>query len=209
MVIAPKQYAGETVVCLGGGPSLTQADVDRCRGRARVIAVNDAYRLAPWAEVLYGCDTRWWRWQDGAPAFAGQKWSLDGPNWATLQNRFTDIALIGRGQTTGLSLDPGEICTGSNSGYQAINLAVLFGARRIVLLGYDLQATDGLTHWFGSHPEPYHEPPPFALYLQHFPTLVAPLQAAGVELINATRETALTCFPRVDVDAIFPVEVPA
>ena len=56
----PPIWRGATVVCLGGGPSLTAADAAQCRGRARVIAINDAYRLVPWADLLYFCDYRWW-----------------------------------------------------------------------------------------------------------------------------------------------------
>jgi hypothetical protein len=52
-------WAGETAVLVASGPSLCPSDVDRVRGRARVIAVNDGYRLAPWADVLYACDRRW------------------------------------------------------------------------------------------------------------------------------------------------------
>ena len=59
------------------------------------------------------------------------------------------------GHGTGLSLDPDKLVTGHNSGFQALNLAVLAGARRILLLGYDGKAgQDGRTHWSGGHPRP-------------------------------------------------------
>ena len=63
----------ETAVCLGGGPSLAPQQVDTVRGKARVVAVNDAYRLAPWADVLYVCDHKWWGWHPAALDFAGEK----------------------------------------------------------------------------------------------------------------------------------------
>jgi len=43
----PRLWPGETFVCLASGPSLTQADVDYCRGKARVIAIKDVLHLAP------------------------------------------------------------------------------------------------------------------------------------------------------------------
>jgi hypothetical protein len=65
----PEEWRGATAVCIGNGPSLTQAQVDFTRGardangRVRVIAINDAFKLAPWADVLYFCDDKWWQWR--------------------------------------------------------------------------------------------------------------------------------------------------
>ena len=38
----PSLCPGGTVVCLGGGPSLHADDVDYCRGKATVVAINDS-----------------------------------------------------------------------------------------------------------------------------------------------------------------------
>jgi len=44
---------------------------------------------------------------------------------------------------------------------------------------------------------------PYQTFQSAYPTLVEPLRAAGVEVLNCSRETALTCFPRVAlVDAL-------
>ena len=48
VVRVPRLWPGETVAILGGGPSLTPADVDFCRDKARVIAIKEAHRLAPY-----------------------------------------------------------------------------------------------------------------------------------------------------------------
>ena len=69
----PRLWPDATVVCIGSGPSLTAEDVDYCRGRAKVIAINNAYQLAPWSDVLYACDGAWWDWHQGAPDFGGIK----------------------------------------------------------------------------------------------------------------------------------------
>lgn len=184
----PRLCTAGTIVCLGGGPSLTATDVNAVRGQANaVIAINDAYRLAPWAEVLYACDAKWWYWHHEKPelqAFAGLKFALD-PS----AKRFRGVQVLRKTGETGLELDPTGLRAGRNSGYQAINLAVHLGAARIVLLGYDMQGG----HWFGHHPD--QSGPPFNICLQRFATLVAPLKAAGVEVINCSRKTALTCFP--------------
>lgn len=193
----PKLWPNSTVVCLGSGPSLTQADVDRCREHARVIAVNDTVRMAPWADVLYAADVKWWRRFAGVPGFRGFKYSImaNTGNRPTAQEEFRDIRILRNTGTNGLELQPDALRTGCNSGYQAINLAVHFGARQILLLGYDMHGD----HFFGSHPDKTR--PPFAMCLPLFPTLVAPLKAAGVSIVNCTPRSAITCFPMGTLDA--------
>lgn len=183
----PRLWPESTVVCLGTGPSLTPADVDFCRERARVIAVNDAYTIAPWADCLYAADGKWWKWHKGAPGFVGMKYSIE-PHDA---HKASAVMLKNLGRP-GLSLDPAGLCLGTtaNSGYQAINLAVHFGARRILLLGYDMRGS----HFFGVHPD--NSLPRFERVVPGFQTLVAPLAALGVTVINCTPRSALTCFPR-------------
>jgi len=168
---------------------VTQTDVDYLRGKVDgVIAINDSYRLAPWADVLYACDGKWWYWhyEKGAKGFAGLKYSID-----PVARRHRGVQILQKTGETGLELKPTGLKAGRNSGYQAINLAVHLGARRVILLGYDMRGD----HWFGQHPDKSR--PPFVICLARFQTLVEPLAKAGVEVINCSAKTALTCFPRM------------
>lgn len=189
MTQVPKLLQDGTAVCVAGGPSLTREDVEYCRGRAFVVAINDAYKLAPWAEVLYACDATWWKWNHGVPGFAGLKFALQ-PH----ARRFaSDVTVLENTGIDGFEPEPTGLRTGKNSGYQAINLSVHLGARRILLLGYDMQRTGGRGHWFGEHPQIGCSP---TVFRAHFQTLLKPLRALGVTVVNCSRETALTCFPR-------------
>lgn len=186
----------DTFALIGGGPSLTVEDVEYVRHRARVIAINDAYKLAPWALTLYAADKKWIDWHDGVPDFKGMKYSIEShdtttrPHWTVLRNTGTH----------GLELQPRGLRTGYNSGYQAINLAVHFGAKRIVLLGYDMAPNpDGPSHWFGEHPDKI--PSPYPEMRAAFESLVDPLAAIGVDVVNCSRRTALTTFPCVPLHA--------
>jgi hypothetical protein len=92
------------------------------------------------------------------------------------------------------------IYLGGNSGYQAVGLALHFGARRVILLGYDMQATGGRTHWHGNHaklgnplPDRYPE------WRRQFSAMNRELPE-GVEIVNATRESALTSFARMPIE---------
>lgn len=191
----PRRWPGATIVCLGGGPSLTPADVDAVHAAGlHTIAINDAYRLAPWADVLYACDQQWWTWHAGVPSFTGPRYALA----ASIPITWPDIVVLENTGWTGLELAPTGLRAGHNSGYQAVNLAVHLGAARVLLLGYDLGPDGALTHWFGDHPSLV--PSPYAEMRAAFETLVAPLAAIGVEVLNCSRRTALTAFPCVALE---------
>ena len=51
----------------------------------------------------------------------------------------------------GFSTTPGLIHQGQNSGYQALNLAVLWGAAKVLLLGYDMTLQGLRVHFVGNH----------------------------------------------------------
>lgn len=186
----PLEFPGGTVLCVASGPSLTQADVDYCLGRVDMaIAVNTSYQAVPWARALYAADAQWWSWHKGVPAFAGARYSVstEAARWG--------VSILRNTGKEGLETSPDGLRTGHNSGYQAINLAVLYGAKRIVLIGYDMQfGPKGQRHWHPDHPSERQSP--FRTFIQSFASLVAPLSQLGIRVINCTRQTSLTCFTR-------------
>lgn len=102
---------------------------------------------------------------------------------------------------TGLAADRRYLVTGANSGYSAVNLAIhLNNGAPVVLLGYDMTGS----HWFGQHPAPLRNPEElhFRQWREHFATLAeaARRRDKTIEIINATRETALICFPRMSLE---------
>ena len=215
---APKLWPQSTVVCIASGPSLTPGDCDLVReahldGTVKVIVINTSYQLAPWADCLYACDARWWKWHDGAKDFRGLKYSLNPHVDPPAQARYSlpcdyGVTVLKNTGTTGLEVDPTGLRTGHNSGYQAINLAVHLGAKKIVLLGYDLKrAPDGKVHWHGDHRQATSVP--LSLFLPTFQTLVKPLRALGIAIENCSRESALTCFPRVSLREALSARAPA
>lgn len=178
-------------MCIGGGPSLTRDDVHAVRGLARVIAINDAYVLAPWADVLYACDKKWWDWHKNVPDFQGMKFSLEAAQTVSDPS----IQILKNTGSLGFDPNPNALRTGLNSGYQALHLAVgRFGATRILLLGYDMGCDGTKSHWFGEHPDK--QPSPYPQMRAAFEHLVEPFAALSVTVINCSRRTALTTFSR-------------
>lgn len=208
MTSVPKVWHGSTIVCIGTGPSLTHEDVEFCRDKARVIAINDAYTVAPWADVLYACDVKWWKWHNGVPAFTGLKYALAPKTNDRIGDqviRQAGIQALQNHGTYGLSLDPTGVSTGHNSGYQAINVALHFGASRIVLLGYDMgRSPKQASHFFGEHRD--RSQPPYERCLAAFATLVAPLRAASVDVVNSSRHSALRCFPQITLEESLAIQ---
>jgi len=101
----------------------------------------------------------------------------------------------------GLSKKQGVIHRGSNSGYQAINLALHLlgeGGGRIILLGFDMMMHGDMRHWFGNHPQPFNHASNYADFVGHFQT-INPAEY-GLEIWNCSRRTALTHFPCHDLD---------
>lgn len=196
---APKLWPGERVVILGGGCSLTPEDVEFCRGKARVIAIKEAYLLAPWADVLYACDAKFWRFYDGAQTFTGLKYTIEQDPAQEQHTAWPGVHILKNTGQEGLELDPSGLRTGYNSGYQAVNLAVhLAGPTEIVLLGFDMWSGPNGQNWFGPHPN--HVDSPYPIFLQAFQSLVEPLKAAGVRVVNSSRVTVMNSFPRVPLE---------
>jgi hypothetical protein len=186
------QWSG-TVVGIASGPSLTAQDCELVRASGLpVIVTNTTFRLCPWADALFGYDVNWWTWHinEVRATFRGMLFAHGSNHAKHVQSasahpRYRDFY---------------------NSGACAIALVVACGAKRVVMLGYDCQLTGGKTHHHGNHPQAK------GFWncgsLKRWPEDFAKLAqwARGTEIVNASRVSALECFPRVTLeDALEPV----
>jgi hypothetical protein len=202
--VTPRWHDGRTVIVAAPGPSLTQEVADRCRGFT-ILAVKEAYRLFPWAEVLYGCDGKFWDRRDGCRDFTGERWSSHGERGVddkTSAAAKYDLHLVRGKAGSTFSLDPKFIHYGSNSGFQAINLTILFGATSIVLVGFDMREVDGNPYFFGKHPA-RNVAAPYAKFAPLFAAAAKQLPPS-IRIVNATPKSALKCWPMMDLDSALP-----
>ena len=169
-----------TAVCVGRGPSLRPDDLSYCQGKAFVIAIN---QVVPWADMLYAADWEWWISHPEAHTFTHSKYACEVRNRRPFNTAglpaLTVLKNLGH---LGWSDEPSAVYSGGHSGYQAIQVAAHCGATRILLLGYDMHP---------SGPKPHR----FTRWRDTYPVLAEAAKTRGIEIINCSRQTALTVFP--------------
>jgi hypothetical protein len=138
------------------------------RGR-RVGAVGNCFELAPWADFLAANDSAWWRAHPAAHQFAGRKFSCN------------DVAGVERCAMGSCSW---------NSGVLALQVAVLLGARRIELHGFDMQGT----HFFGPYTNGLANTAPARRQIHFYQYARWAAANPHVDVVNRTPGSALTCF---------------
>lgn len=171
---------------MASGPSLgddNYADVELIRQLGlKTIAVNNTWEHARFCDVIYAGDGIWWRHHAKHIDIKATRWSLNRSCVNLYHCHY-------RARVTK---------NGYNSGANAIELAVnVYKANPVILLGFDCS----LKH--GKHHHPDHtktknpEPERVALWHSQFAQIRKLLGNARV--INCSRETELSCFPRADL----------
>lgn len=178
----------EPALIVGCGPSAAAVDLEQFQDHL-VIAINEAWRLCPWADVLYGTDDAWWD--------AGR-----GDGFAGLNVRGSDLRIEG----DEISFDPAFIGSGGTGAFQALNLAVQWGVKSIGLIGVDCRLDLG-EHWHERSPVQRAALSQSAVdrWIKAFDGAAPVLAAAGVEVVNYSGVSALTGFrkePLPEVSAL-------
>lgn len=199
----PRIFEGQTCAVLASGESMSQTVADQVRqSGVRCVAVNNNYQLAPWADVVYAADARWWQvYQNkGVMKCSGLKVCAESvmvEGVETLKN------------TGCFGFDPDRSCirTGGNSGYQGIHLAAHAGASRILLCGFDMHGG----HWHPDHDvaELLRNPDDarFLRWIPRFTELAQELSERGIEVLNCTPGSAIKCFPFESLENALSVQV--
>lgn len=194
MWTAPRDWPGETVFVLAGGPSVLDLDLSLLEGR-RVVAVKSAWLMYPAADILFFADGRWWKQPDLQPrSFAGLI--------VTTAAEIGDprVMKMKKVVPTALSDKPDTLALARTSTTGAINLAVHYGAKRIVLLGVDGKlAPDGRRHNHGLRwPWPKGATAAaFADQIREYRAIAPSAVRLGVEIVNANVDSSVDAFPKM------------
>lgn len=197
-------WEGRDVYILGGGPSLVKFDWSSLIDRA-VIGCNSAFFLG--ADICNICvfgDLKWWE------TF---KWDLQSYKGLVVTNvrqlRDSDCSWLFTMLRKPKGLGHKSLGWNSNTGASAINLALILGAKRVYLLGFDMKlGASSKVNWHDKQiqkcfPEVYDR------FKIGFENVACELNEKfpGCEIINLTEDSNLNAFPKQSIIEHFSVEV--
>lgn len=132
-------WKDEDVFVIGGGPSLKYVDLDKFLMDKKVIGVNDAY-LFKCTKILFFGDVSWFNKHGELikdlqiPIYSTSGIGQYGiKKMLTIGSKFSD--------------QPMKLFWGGNSGDAAMNMALLLGAKRVFLLGFDKKKDGRESNW--------------------------------------------------------------
>jgi hypothetical protein len=194
----PREWPWERAIVICGGESVKaqRALVPQLQGR--VIAVKHGVLLRPDADVLFFAGERP---AEIAPpclaAFRGQYIVVRGRG----HQAFPDSSKrVWRTTTHERWSDDPTMVAGFDAGTSAINLAMLFGATEILVLGMDMLGG----RWFTGEIDHYLPQPPESDFQRHMsvlPSLAADAKAKGVRIVNCSPISRVACFERQPLEA--------
>ncbi len=205
-------FKDQTVFILASGPSLTQEVCDKIKGR-NAIVVNASFKQAPWAKVWYFTDGHIYeKYRDEVASWPGEIVCMSKMAKQELNKQIKRVWGVGDPTSSIQSLQDfpplghHSIRQGRSSGHTAVSLAIALGASRIMLVGFDMRFVEGREH----HHSEYQGPRDAMLYEREFiPGFegwnTAALRA-GVQILNATPQSAVTEFPMVSLEEVLQCE---
>lgn len=185
-------WDGQDAYIIGGGPSLKSFNWDLLRGR-NTIGCNSAYLLGPAiCKVCFFGDHKFFlKYQTELQEFQGlvvtncRRFLTKPVPWLkAMHRRPRGLAL---GDTLGWNF---------SSGAAAINLALLFGAARVFLLGIDLRSEEGQHNWHDRQPD-HLTPQTYQRFQRGFQCVAddLPKLFPGRQVISISDEDHLGLFP--------------
>jgi hypothetical protein len=194
-------WSDRPVLIVGTGGSLKGFDFKMLDGLGYILAVKEAVWDLPFADLCFGLDLNWIerRKEDfkkltmpiylAAPVDSHEK-CID------IESAFY---LKRRRRANGLSEMPNEIESGGNSGFGALNVAVLKKARSIYLFGFDYggahYCVDRYSHLPAGHNAKY-----LPTWGTNFVAALPQLKRLGVEVTNASPNSSVSAFKKCSID---------
>jgi hypothetical protein len=184
----------DRVIVAASGPSIAAVTPEQVLSAgATVIAVNGAIDWLGRADYWFTLDPSQVNTVRARHRVEGCRYVMALPRIAWCPMGVTRLLrvegkLFGKARAPGgLSRDHGAINTG-NSGFGALNLAYHMRPKKILLLGVDAKQERRVD---GGMPRKLDHLPGL------FATAVPQLEVAGVEVVNGSPFSAVTCFPRM------------
>ena len=195
----------DVYVIIGSGPSLTENQVEFIKFQyehAWTIAVNDNYKLAPWADFVFASDIKWWRFHYNNVCDVVEEYTelrtIENVVGSLFRKQAFRIPLksdfVFR-DVTMLDTNPMSLYHGGCSGILAMELVRTLGQvhrpKKIILVGFDMQHTGGKSHWFGDHPKGFINATMCERWCKEVESMIPYYKKWDIEVVNCSLETAI------------------
>lgn len=191
-----QRFKGEDVYIIGGGPSLSNFDWKELEDK-NTIGCNSAFRLG--SRICNICFFSDYLWFESYYKELSEYKGLVVTHYPQFKDKTEEwLNWMPRGTKQGLYTD--KICYGGSSGCGAINLALLMGAKRVLLLGFDCKpGSNNEANWHKWQIEEM-KPGVHDKFLTGFKLLSEALPDVfpGCEVINLTEGSKIPWFPFSD-----------
>lgn len=168
-----------------------------------VIGINNVYQIGTWIDILFFGDNSWYLVHRKALAkWPGIKVTCN-PRFDAKKHGVEGIKFVAKDHSHryGISSSQAMVSWNANSGSASISLAVHLGVKRIILLGFDMKMEGPMSHWHGSH-GPNKKKPPFNRHLKGFPDIAKDAKQMGIEILNASPDSAIKEFKKVNIKEV-------
>jgi hypothetical protein len=218
--VLPKDiWKGRRVFIVGGGTSLRGFDFSKLDGEI-VITVNRSFEHFPGSVFNVCQDARLWGWYEGKNLPGGEEAKKRFEQykgykvWLNVQ-AFPfpeDIYKVGVCHVNDFNWKSPTLTTGippySNSGLNALNMAVCLGASTIYLLGFDMYGENGRTaNFHAGYPESNKEDI-YKNFITDFKDFAERIKGIGTKIINLNPKSAVRCFEFGSFEAIPKIKRP-
>ncbi len=191
--VVPREWVGDRCFILCNGESIRAQRSLIPRLKGRIIAIKEAVRLRPDADVLFVAAERKVDIVPGLlPLFRGQyvvarnKVPASYPAYVKRVSRTKDHSRLCELRD--------HVC-GYDCGTSAINLAYHFGVAEIILLGMDMRGNRWCNGEF-EHPMPRIPADHHARHASVLPAIAADAKRKGIRIVNCSPISAVTAFER-------------
>jgi len=194
-------------VVIGCGPSLSTEQLDKVKHLKR-FGANRSFEFD--LDVVLGCNYQFWDYYwDQIKDYRCHKWTTR----PELKGKYPGLNYIEERWEDSLSTDPSYVCAHHGSGPQILNMALHYGCKTMLLIGWDMRylgkvdrrTYTGKRHYFGGdkltegHWPMTGENGELAGLIREMETINA--DKLGITIINCTPDSAMKCFPMMDLDS--------
>ena len=195
-------WKDQDVFIIGGGVSLETFDWELLKpDDVFTIGCNDAYLRGPdICNVCFFGDKKWWKkHQHRLETYRASGKGVVFTHCPQLQKDKTSWLWMMSRESRGLHHN--ALAWNKNTGAGAVNLALLLGARRVFLLGFDMHLTGGRSNWHDNTLDTPNEKL-YPKFIKGWERLAKDLSIKfpGCEIFNITDNSSLDLFPKIGVD---------